>query len=532
MAAFHAFVPAAPAGRLAAASPDRQPPARRARADGASPMNPVHARAPRAASALTLIAAAAVLAGCVNLAPSYERPPAPLTATWPTGPAYDAPAPDAAASAPGAVAGAAATPVETRAAADIGWREVFVEAPLQRVIEHALVNNRDLRVAALNIERARSLYQVQRADLFPTVAATGQGSHQRTPASVSQTGTTVTSHIYSAGVGFSSYELDFFGRVRNLNEQALQQFFATEEARRSTQLSLVAEVANAYLTAVADGELLQLAKDTLKSQQNSLDLTRRSFEGGVSSALDVRQAQTSVETARGDVARFTRQVAQDLNALTLLVGAPLPEDVRPGGLDVGSLLAELPAGVPSEVLQRRPDILQAERLLQGASANIGAARAAFFPSITLTASAGATSNSLGDLFKGGNGTWSFIPSINLPIFDAGRNRANLEVAKIDRDIAVVQYEQTIQSAFREVADALAARGTYDEQLAAQQALVAATTGAYDLAQARYKGGVDSFLSVLDAQRSLYAAQQSLISLRLSRSANLVTLYKVLGGGWA
>lgn len=467
---------------------------------------------------LTLLATAA-LAGCMNLAPTYERPAAPVAAGWPQGEAYGE------AAAAGGVA-----------ASDLAWREVFVDAPLQRTIELALSNNRNLRVAALNIEQARAQYQVQRADLFPTVAASGDAVHQRTPADLSQSGRAVTSHTYSAGIGFSTYELDLFGRVRNLNEQALQQFFATEEARRSTQISLVAEVANVYLTATADGELLRLARDTLESQESSYKLARRSHELGVASALDLRQAQTSVEVARADVARYTRALAQDLNALSLLVGAPLPSDVRPGGVQPEDLqwidrLAELPAGLPSEVLQRRPDVLQAERQLQAANATIGAARAAFFPRISLTASAGVASSSLSDLFQGSARAWSFVPQVSLPIFDAGRNRANLEVSKTQRDIALAQYELAIQSAFREVADALAARGTFDEQLAAQQALVDATGETYRLSQARYRSGVDSYLAVLDAQRSLYAAQQSLITLRLSRSANLVTLYKVLGGGW-
>ena len=467
---------------------------------------------------LTLLATAA-LAGCMNLAPTYERPAVPVAAEWPQGEAYGEPA------------GAGSV-----AASDLAWREVFVDAPLQRTIELALSNNRNLRVAALNIEQARAQYQVQRADLFPTVAASGEAVHQRTPADLSQAGRAVTSHTYSAGIGFSTYELDLFGRVRNLNEQALQQFFATEEARRSTQISLVAEVANVYLTATADGELLRLARDTLASQESSYKLAQRSHELGVASALDLRQAQTSVEVARADVARYTRALAQDLNALALLVGAPLPADVRPGGVQPEDLqwidrLAELPAGLPSDVLQRRPDVLQAERQLQAANATIGAARAAFFPRISLTASAGVASSSLSDLFQGSARTWSFVPQLSLPIFDAGRNRANLEVSKTQRDIALAQYELAIQSAFREVADALAARGTFDEQLAAQQALVDATGETYRLSQARYRSGVDSYLAVLDAQRSLYAAQQSLITLRLSRSANLVTLYKVLGGGW-
>lgn len=511
---------------------------------------------PRAAMSLL---AAASLAGCMNLAPRYERPAAPVPADWPQGAAYG---PSAAASAP---AGAAARPAD-----QLGWQDVFVDAPLRGVIELALANNRDLRVAALNIERARAQYQVQRADLFPTVAASAEAQHQRVPDSLSAAGRGGTTHAYSAGVGFSAYELDLFGRVRNLNEQALQQFFATEEARRSTQISLVAEVANAWLTAAADADLLALARDTLAAQEASYGLTQRSHESGVASAIDLRQAQTSVETARADVSRYMRAVAQDLNALALLVGAPVPESLlprrtraagAPAGPATGAAsapaaaaasadalgaaelpspaesaawaerLAELPPGVPSEVLQRRPDVLRAERLLQSSHASIGVARAAFFPRIALTGSAGLASASLADLFKGGAGTWSFVPQVSLPLFDAGRNRANLETARVDRDIAVAQYEQAIQSAFREVADALAARGTLDEQLAAQQALVDATGETFRLSRSRYRGGVDSYLAVLDAQRSLYAAQQTLIALRLTRSANLVTLYRVLGGGW-
>lgn len=471
------------------------------------------------ARAAAVLLAGGALAGCMNLAPSYERAAAPVPEQWPQGLAYG----DAGATG-------------TVAAADLNWREVFVDPALRQAIELALQNNRNLRVAALNIERARALYQVQRADLFPTVEASAAAQHQRTPPDLSQTGQAVTSRSYSAGVGFSAYELDLFGRIRNLNEQALQQFFATEEARRSTQISLVAEVANAYLGAAADAELLKLARDTLESQESSYKLAQRSHDLGVASALDLRQAQTSVEVARADVARYTRALAQDLNALSLLVGAPLPDDVRPGQLAEQDLrwtdrLAELPAGVPSEVLQRRPDVLQAERQLQSANAAIGAARAAFFPRIALTASAGVASRSLSDLFQGSSRTWSFVPQVSLPIFDAGRNRANLDASKVERDIALAQYELSIQSAFREVSDALAARGTFGDQLSAQQALVDATGETYRLSQARYRSGVDSYLAVLDAQRSLYAAQQSLITLRLSRSANLVTLYKVLGGGW-
>ncbi|GAA5786244.1 adeC/adeK/oprM family multidrug efflux complex outer membrane factor [Chitiniphilus shinanonensis] len=460
-----------------------------------------------------ILALAAALAGCGTMAPDYQRPAAPVEASWPQGDAY-------------ALHPTAGDP------SALGWRDFFVDQRLQQLIGLALENNRDLRVAMLNIERARATYQIQRADLFPAIDASGSGTHQRTPSRMSPNGNAAVTHEYAAGIGFASYELDLFGRVRSLNDAALERFFATEEAQRSARISLVAEVANAYLQLAADQERLALAEDTLTSQRASYELTRRSFEAGVASELDLRQAQTSVDSARVDVARFTGQVAQDRNALTLLIGAAVPDELLPERtLTPVAVLAELPEGLPSEVLVRRPDVLQAERTLRAANADIGAARAAFFPRISLTASAGSASNELSQLFKSGSGTWSFIPQITLPIFDGGRNRAGLDAAKVDRDIAVAQYEKSIQSAFREVADALAAYGTLDQQLAAQQSLTDATGISYKLADARFRKGVDSYLAVLDSQRALYGAQQSLIDVRLAREANLVTLYKALGGGW-
>ncbi|MDN0082283.1 AdeC/AdeK/OprM family multidrug efflux complex outer membrane factor [Crenobacter sp. SG2305] len=462
---------------------------------------------------LSLAVLAALLTGCGTLAPDYHRPASPVP-TSVSGPAYKAGNGDA------------------KLFAATTWRNYFNDAKLQQLIQLSLDNNRDLRVAALNIEKARAEYQIQRADLFPSIDASGSGIGKRTPASLSSTGQTMISHSYSANLGFSSYELDFFGRVRSLTNAALEQYLATEEARNSTQISLIAEVANAYLTLGADHERLKLAQDTLKSQQASFALTQRSFELGVASELDLRQAQTSVESARVDVARYTGQVAQDENALTLLVGAAVPPDLQPvAAVDTVTAVEDIPSNIPSEVLQRRPDIQQAEHLLKSTNANIGAARAAFFPSITLTGLAGSASARLSDLFKAGAGAWSYIPQITLPIFDGGRNQANLDSAKADEKIAVAQYEKSIQSAFREVADALAIRGTIDDQMTAQQALVDATNRSYTLSDARYRKGVDSYLNVLDAQRSLYSAQQGLISIRLDRQANLVTLYKVFGGGW-
>ncbi|MCU4118642.1 AdeC/AdeK/OprM family multidrug efflux complex outer membrane factor [Variovorax sp. N23] len=456
---------------------------------------------------------AVFLAGC-SLMPTYEQPAAPVPTTF-----------------SGDTGGTATTPV-----AEIGWRNVFTDSSLQRVIEMSLANNRDLRVAVLNIEKARATYRVQDAALFPSIKASGSGSSARTPADLSTTGQTTVSHSYSASLGFSSYELDLFGRVRSLNAQALEQFFSTAEARRSTQISLVAEVATAYLTMAADQDRLRLAKDTLGSQSDTYKLNQRSFEMGVTSALTLRQAQTSVDSARVDVEKYTSQVAQDRNALVLLVGADLPAELLPQALPdiataAASPLASIPPGLPSELLARRPDILEAERTLKAANANIGAARAAFYPRISLTASAGTSSASLSNMFKAGSGTWSFAPQISLPIFDAGSNQANLDIAKADRDIGVAQYEKAIQTAFREVSDALAQRSTLGRQLEAQQSLVDATDDSYRLSQARFQRGVDSYLSVLDSQRSLYTAQQNLITTRLSRFTNLATFYKTLGGGW-
>ncbi|RNC68042.1 MAG: AdeC/AdeK/OprM family multidrug efflux complex outer membrane factor [Desulfuromonadales bacterium] len=454
------------------------------------------------------------LTGCATMAPKYEQPAAPVPATWPSGPAYRE-------------GGKADTAV-----ADIPWQEFFVDEKLQKLIALALENNRDLRVAALNIERSRAQYQIRRSDLFPKVDANAAGTFQRIAEDFSGTGLPQNIHQYNVGLGVSSYELDLFGRVRSLKDQALEQFLATEQARRSVQISLVSEVAVNYLTLAADRERLKLAQETLASQQESFKLTKSRFEHGVSSALDLHQAQTSVDAARVDIARFTTLVAQDANALSLVVGSPVPAELLPATLTENlTAMKDVAPGLPSDVLLRRPDILQAENLLKGANANIGAARAAFFPRITLVSSVGVGSDDLGGLFtSSGSFVWKFAPQISLPIFTAGANQANLKVAEVDRDIAVAQYEKAIQTAFREVADALAQRGTIDDQVAAQQSLTDATGESYRLSQARYEKGVESYLQVLDSQRSLYGAQQNLITARLSRLANLVTLYRVLGGG--
>lgn len=454
----------------------------------------------------TLLATTA-LAGC-TLAPAYKRPALPVASSWPT-----------------PTAGA------TASAGDLAWRDVFQDARLEGVIELALGQNRDLRVAVSNIELARARYRVQRADLLPAINAVGAESQVHTPRSTSQTGRAVTSEQYSATIGFSAYELDLFGRVRSLNAAALQSFFASEENRRAVQISLIAEVAADYLTLAADQDLLKVRQDTLQTREDDYALTRKRFDIGAISGLDLSQAQTLVEQARSDVAAATAQVAQDRNALQLVVGASVPEALLPHGDLTGvKLLADLQPGLPSEVLTRRPDVLAAEHSLQAQNANIGAARAAFFPRISLTASTGAASPDLNGLFNAGTGAWSFTPQIVLPLFNGGANIANLKGAKASRDIALAQYEKAIQNAFREVADALAVRSTVRDRLEAQQRLVAAASETQRLTQARYDRGIDSYLNLLDAQRTLYSARQSLLAAELVEALNRVELYKALGGG--
>ncbi|MGH8441109.1 MAG: efflux transporter outer membrane subunit, partial [Pseudomonas sp.] len=374
-------------------------------------------------------------------------------------------------------------------------------------------------------------YRIQRADLFPAVSANGSGNRQRLPADMSQSGEAGITSTYSATLGVSAYELDLFGRVRSLTEQQLEIYLSSEEARRSTQIALVASVANAYFTWQADQDLLKLTEDTLKTYEQSYALTLRSNEVGVASALDLSQARTSVEGARVKLAQYQRLVAQDQNSLAVLLGTGVPDNL-PAAKDLDSdLLAEVPAGLPSDLLHRRPDIQEAEHLLKAANANIGAARAAFFPSISLTANAGTISPDMGGLFKGGSGTWLFQPQISLPIFNAGALRASLDYSKIQKDINVAKYEKTIQTAFQEVSDGLAARKTFNEQLQAQRDLVSANQDYYRLAERRYRIGVDSNLTFLDAQRQLFNSQQSLITDRLSQLVSEVNLYKALGGGW-
>jgi multidrug efflux system outer membrane protein len=465
-------------------------------------------------SILTAAVLAAMLSGCASwFSPDFQRPQGAVPAAWPTGPAYGA------------------QQASASRAADIGWRDFIVDARLRQLTEMALSNNRDLRIAALNIEKARAQYGIASSDLFPSISATAEGASVKTAQDLTAAGTPRLTHSYSAGVGFSAYELDFFGRLQNLKSAALETYLQTEEARNSAQISLIAEVASAYLTLTADQQQLKLAQDTLQSQMTSFDLIHRRFDLGIGSQLDVSQAQTSVDSARIEVASYTTQVAQDRNALAVLVGAPVPDALMPSGpVDGGIVMSNVPAGLTSDVLLQRPDLLADEHVLKASNADIGAARAAFFPSITLTASVGSGSTDLGRLFKGGNGTWSFIPQLNLPIFNAGQLSAELDVAKVSRNIAIAQYEKDIQTAFREVSDALALSGTVDQQVEAQQSLTNATAQSYTLANARYQNGIDGFLDVLDAQRTLFAAQQKLITVKLAQQTNRVTLYKALGGG--
>jgi outer membrane protein, multidrug efflux system len=461
---------------------------------------------------LLLLGIAFVPAGC-TLAPKYGRPPAPVPAEWPTGSAY-------------ARAGTATNAPE---APDLRWREFFADEKLQQLIETALTNNRDLRLAALNVERARALYGIQRAELLPTVDAVASGSGQRVPGDLSPTGQAVTQNQYSVNLGIFAWEIDFFGRLRSLKDRALEEYLATEQARRSAQILLVSSVANAYLALAADRESLALAETTLTSQQGSYDFIKHRVDRGVASEVDLYRAQTQVDSARRDIARFTQVVAQDENALSLLLGNPVPSGLLPADLTSVAPPQGIAPSVSSEVLLRRPDVLQAEYLLRAANADIGAARATFFPRISLTAAVGTASSELSGLFQSGSGTWSYAPQVAMPIFDA-RTWSAYRVSKVQKEIAVTGYERAIQSAFREVADALAVSGTVDRQVAAQQSLVNAVAETYRLSNARYDKGIDSYLSVLDAQRSLYAAQQGLVSLHLAKLANQVTLYAVLGGG--
>lgn len=464
-------------------------------------------RALAAAVSLALLAA-----GC-TLAPKYTRPAAPIPAQWPTGPAYEQ------------AAGGANAP----SGSDLEWQAFFTDPKLQQVIGRALTNNRDLRLAALNVELARALYGIQRDQLYPAVSAQAGSSKQRASADLTQANQPRTTERYDVNLGLLAWEVDFFGRIRSLKDRALQEYLASEHARRGAQTLLISSVANAYLALAADREALALAQTTLQTQQAAYNLVQHQYAVGVATELDLRQAQTPLEVARRDIAVYTQRVAQDENALNLLVGAPLPANLLPADLGRVRPPSDIAPGLPSDVLLRRPDVLQAEAQLLAAHADIGAARAAFFPRIALTATLGTASDELSRLFKSGAGTWSYAPQLVLPIFDA-RTWSALKASKVQQKVAVAAYERAIQNAFRDVADALAARGTVDQQVAAQQSLVHALAESHRLATARYEKGIDSYLAVLDAQRSLFAAQQTLVALRRAQVATQVNLYSALGGG--
>ncbi len=454
---------------------------------------------------VTALAAALLLGGCMSFIPAYERPTAPVAAAYP---AELLPAGSGAA-----------------AAADLEWQRFFVDARLKRLIDMALANNRDLRVAVLNIEQYRAQYQIKRADELPGLGAGVSAQRQAN-------GSGGLGNSYAVGLQVSSYELDLFGRVRSLSQAALAQYLATTEARKAVQISLIASVAGAHVNLLADDELLRVTRDALKTREESLRLTKLKFDNGAASELDYRQAEQLLEGARATLAQTQRQRLLDENALAQLIGQPLPADLpAAAALATAQVEGDLPAGLPSELLTRRPDVRSAEQLLMAANANIGAARAAFFPRIALTANAGTASGELGNLFKSGTFAITGTAQLLQPIFDAGRNKANLEAARAGRDIAVAQYEKSIQTAFREVADALAGRATLGEQLRAQTAQANAAQVSYKLADLRYRNGAASFLDVLDAQRNVFTAQQALVQVQALQVQNLVTLYKVLGGGW-
>lgn len=462
----------------------------------------------------TALAAACltVLSGCVSMAPRYARPDAPVQAHFAETPADGK--------------------TDAAAVAALDWQQVFLDPQLRQVISLALEHNRDLRIALLKIEQARARYRIQGADLLPDVRASSGQSAARNSTQANTFGAGDIVRSASAGIGFSNWELDLFGRIRSLKNAALETWLATAEAQRSTRLTLIAEVASAWLTVAADQQHLALARQTLESQQQTLRLTHAQHEQGTVSGLELAQVQTSVETARGDIASYATQLAQDRNALELLVGAPVTPTLLPqADLSHDSVaLAALPATLDSRVLLQRPDVLAAEHTLKSINADIGAARAAFFPTVSMTAATGHASKALSNLFDAGTRTWSFSPSINLPILKAGALKGELDVAKIEKDIQIATYEKAIQTAFAEVADALAARANLTEQLAAQATLVDASQRSSALSEARWRNGVDSYLDTLDAQRTLYNAQQNQIRLRLSEANNRVILYKVLGGG--
>ncbi len=455
-----------------------------------------------------LMLATSLLAAC-SMAPTYERPAAPVPSSFPD---------------------ASMQTVGAKPAAAIAWREYFTDARLVGLIESALANNRDLRIAVQKIEQARAQFRIQRAAQLPNLGVNAGFSRSR---SLPQGPGIYESD--SVSVGITAWELDFFGRIQSLKEAALAQYLSTEESRKAAQISLISAVANGWLALLADETQLQITRDTLQTRLDGLKLAQLSFDNGIASEIDLRTAQSLAESARAVHAQQRRQRAQDENALAVLLGTPVPPAAIASGIDAlggAAPIADLPAGLPSDLLIRRPDILAAEQQLIAANANIGAARAAFFPRISLTSSIGTASTDLSNLFDGGTRAWLFAPQLVLPIFDAGANIAGLDSAKAGREIALAQYEKAIQSAFREVADAQAGRATLNEQLDALRAQVNAETTRFSLVDLRYRNGVANALDLQDAQRSLFTARLAAVQTQLSQLQNQVTLYKVLGGGWS
>lgn len=415
--------------------------------------------------------------------------------------------------------------------ADIAWQKFFTDPRLRKLVETSLANNRDLRMAALNVEQSRAQYGISRSELFPTLNLSAAGERSRTLGSGASGGGASESSRYDVKVDLVSYELDLFGRVRSLNSSALETYFASDAARVGAQIALVAEVANQYLAERALQEQLALSQQTYDGMNTAYDIMKQRFDSGTVSELDLSSMEVQRQTAKADLAAFRQRIQELNNALVFLAGGSLPSNLPKGrGLDE-VIVANVKAGVSSELLYRRPDIREAEHQLRAANANIGAARAAFFPSVTLTGDGGVASNNFSKLFSNGTGTWLFSPQVNLPIFDGGRNQANLEFAEIGKKIEIANYEKSIQTGFREVADSLASRTGLDEQISATAALVTAQEKRTNLANSRYEKGVDSYFEVLTATLDLYTARQTLIRLRLARAVNSVQLYKSLGGGW-
>ena len=504
---------------------------------------------------LCTFGAATLLAGC-SLAPDYRQPPPAVAAAYPGGAGYHS-------------KDVAAPPSLAISADKLGWRDFFVDPALRRLLDIALRANRDLRTATINVAQAQAQFRLQRASLFPSLNVTGAAEYEglsnsglfgagaggsttatTTPTTTpTTTGTAGTSgggasttiptglsggtlREYTISAGVTSYEVDLFGRVRALTRQQFEKYIAQEENQRAVALTVIGNVATSYIAWLSDQALLKVTNDTLHAQEESLRLTQAEFDHGETTLLTLRQAQTSVASARANQAQYTRQVAQDVNELVLLIGAPIPADLpTPNPLGRQTLMADLSPGLPSDLLTRRPDIMKAEHTLRGDYADIGAARAAFFPQITLTGTGGLSSLQFNKLFTPGALTWTFAPQISIPIFTFGQNRANLDIAKTQRDLDVVAYEQAVQTAFHDVSNALTARATYRDQSLAQQQDVDAAADYYRLAMMRFRAGVDTYLTALDAQRTLYAAQQSLVTAQEAQLQNLVTMYQVLGGGW-